>query len=237
LIEFTAWPKIARLFREVVVTEKIDGTNAAVGVQEFPFGWHAGGTDSEGVCRDVPANATLVFGLDGEDGLPDTEYLVYAQSRSRVITPTMDNHGFAKWAWDNAEALANILGPGVHFGEWWGSGIQRGYGLANGEKRFSLFNVHRWGNDANFQIDGQCNYLPPGLDIVPVLYRGPFHTEFINDALAKLRLDGSQAAPGFGNPEGIIVYHTAGRMMFKATLQDDEAPKAVTAQKLLATAA
>lgn len=33
-IEFTPFPKIARLNRTVVVTEKIDGTNAAVGVTE-----------------------------------------------------------------------------------------------------------------------------------------------------------------------------------------------------------
>src|SRR5687767_11177216 len=70
-----------------------------------------------------------------EDGLTVT-----AQSRSTIITPQNDNFGFAKWVQDNAEELKQ-LGPGYHYGEWWGCGIQRKYGLD--EKRFSLFNVSR----------------------------------------------------------------------------------------------
>ena len=56
-------------------------------------------------------------------------------SRNRWITPTNDNYGFAKWAERNREELMK-LGPGHHFGEWWGNGIQRAYGLK--EKKFSL---------------------------------------------------------------------------------------------------
>lgn len=33
-MEFVEWPKIGRLFREVIVTEKLDGTNAAVHVDD-----------------------------------------------------------------------------------------------------------------------------------------------------------------------------------------------------------
>ena len=46
-----------------------------------------------------------------------------------------------------------FLVPGRHFGEWWGSGIQRGYGLD--EKTFSLFNAYRWGwlNEADLAMD------------------------------------------------------------------------------------
>lgn len=33
-MEFVEWPKIGRLFREVLVTEKLDGTNAAVHVDD-----------------------------------------------------------------------------------------------------------------------------------------------------------------------------------------------------------
>ena len=228
MIEFTPWPKIARLFREMVITEKIDGTNAAVGIREFPFGWHVGGVDDQGEDHDQPQNACLVLGpASAEDGLPGKEYLVYAQSRSRLITPGQDNHGFARWVCDNAAFLAGYLGPGIHFGEWWGSGINRGYGLENGEKRFSLFNVKRW-NREDFQIDGQCGYIPPGLDVVPILYRGPFNTGFVNETLAELRLNGSAAAPGFMRPEGIVIYHSAARVMLKATLEDDQVPKVAT---------
>ena len=32
-IDFTEWPKTPRLFRDMIVTEKIDGTNSAVGIK------------------------------------------------------------------------------------------------------------------------------------------------------------------------------------------------------------
>lgn len=67
-------------------------------------------------------------------------WVVTAQSRTRVITPGKnDNFGFAAWVQSNYYALADLLGPGYHYGEWWGQGIQRGYGLK--ERRFSLFNT------------------------------------------------------------------------------------------------
>ena len=173
-MEFQEFPKIARLSRECVITEKIDGTNAQVCI----------GEDGE-----------MRFG-----------------SRTRWITPEDDNYGFARWASEHRDELM-LLGPGRHFGEWWGAGIQRKYGLA--EKRFSLFNVGRWENVQ----------LPACVGLVPVLYRGDFVNDAINAALEDLKANGSQAAPGFMNPEGIVVYHTAGRMYFKKTIEKDAEPK------------
>lgn len=45
--------------------------------------------------------------------------------RTRWITPTDDNHGFARWATEHKDELIAGLGVGKHFGEWWGQGIQR----------------------------------------------------------------------------------------------------------------
>lgn len=174
-IEFSEFPKMARLSREVVVTEKIDGTNAQVFV--------------------------------GDDGL------VLAGSRSRWITPENDNFGFAAWVRDNAEELRG-LGPGRHFGEWWGAGIQRRYGIA--DKRFSLFNVLRWSEQR-----------PACCGVVPTLYRGPFDTAAIDDTLDKLARYGSVCAPGFMKPEGIVVFHIAGNVGFKKTIEKDEVPKSL----------
>lgn len=171
--EFREFPKIPRLSRDVVITEKIDGTNAVVYVDE-----------------------------DGS---------VVAGSRSRWITPEADNHGWAAWVREHADELRG-LGPGTHFGEWWGSGIQRGYGLK--EKRFSLFNVTRW-QDAR----------PSCCGIVPVLFTGPFETPIIERVLFELETGGSIAAPGFRYPEGVVIFHTAGNLMFKKTILKDEAPK------------
>jgi RNA ligase len=230
-ISFQGFPKIPRLFREVVITEKIDGTNGAIGIREFPFGWHVGGVcaGEEDGCgydlphdHDRPDDARLVFGPNntdyehGGDGMPEKEYLVYAQSRNRVISTAADNHGFAKFVYENAYSLAADLGPGLHFGEWWGSGIGRNYGLPY--KRFSLFNVKRW-------EDTEWKFTTDGLGVVPVIERGEFSTLLVKSVLAVLRIGGSWAAAGYMNPEGVVVYHTAGNLLFKATIEKDEEPK------------
>lgn len=170
--EFNAFPKIARLTRECLITEKLDGTNAQVFVTE---------------CGDV-----------------------FAGSRNRWLTVDNDNHGFAAWVKQNKEDLLK-LGQGRHFGEWWGLGIQRGYGLQ--EKRFSLFNVDRF--TKNTEI------LPDCCSVVPLLYRGPFSSVQVEQALQQLEWLGSSAAPGFMNPEGVIVYHVAAGVGFKKTLGND----------------
>jgi hypothetical protein len=192
--EFTEFPKIARLSRECVVTEKIDGTNAVILIDEY------GG--------------------------------IWPGSRSRWITPEDDNFGFARWVKENQDELIK-LGPGRHFGEWWGSGIQRGYGLK--EKRFSLFNVIRWcehnkeprpipTQDPTAAVKMQ-ERLPACVSLVPELYRGLFDTQQIQVALDGLLLGGSAAAPGFLKPEGIVVFHIAGNVGFKKTIERDETPK------------
>lgn len=198
MIEFKEWPKTPRLFRDMIVTEKIDGTNAAIIIEavEPGLGW-----------EDQPAKAVEAF---------DGEYLVGAQSRKRLITPEVDNFGFARWVWDNAEDLVHALGPGRHYGEWWGSGIQRGYGLQNGEKRFSLFNVKRYADMFS---------MIPNLGTVPVLFEGPFDLDEVATQIGQLRLTGSQASPGFMRPEGVVVFHAASGAVYKATLENDEAPK------------
>lgn len=123
---------------------------------------------------------------------------------------------------DNCLELVN-LGEGTHFGEWWGSGIQRGYGLQKGEKRFSLFNTTRWMivpfEEKGFQIPPKC------CSVVPVLYQGVFDTELIDDTLMRLKETGSVAAPGFPRPEGIVIFHTAANIAFKKTCEKDELHK------------
>jgi hypothetical protein len=137
----------------------------------------------------------------------------YAGSRNRWITTEDDNYGFAKWVQANHDALLD-LGPGYHFGEWWGQGIQRGYGLS--EKRFSLFNVARW-NANNPDVPACCHVVP-----ILAVREGD---NIVEEALTRLRREGSVAAPGFMRPEGVVVYHTAARSLFKVLLEGDDVPK------------
>lgn len=157
--------------------------------------------------------------------LDDGQFLV--GSRNRWITPESDNYGFAKWAYGHKDELMT-LGPGRHFGEWFGLGIQRGYGLS--ERRFSLFNVQRWvlygetpqpiptGNPKQVKMQ---EVLPPCVGLVPVLWRGVFSTPQVDVILEKLRQFGSVAAPGFPSPEGVVVWHTAANIGFKKTFDDN----------------
>jgi hypothetical protein len=189
--DFTGFPKMARLSRECIITEKIDGTNAQI--------------------------------LITEDGG------FFTGSRTRWITPQDDNFGFSAWAHRHKDELMQ-LGPGRHFGEWWGRGIQRNYGLS--ERRFSLFNVIRWClygltpqpiPTADPRIVKTQEILPQCCHLVPVLYRGMFSNLAADMELHKLEKWGSIAARGFLKPEGIVVFHIAGNVGFKKTIGNDGA--------------
>ncbi len=61
--------------------------------------------------------------------------------------------------------------------------------------------------------------------LVPILYAGLIGGNAIDGCLYKLRTEGSLAAPGYMNPEGIVIYHTHSRHLYKVTLETDEKPK------------
>lgn len=189
---FRPFGKIPRLMRNAVITEKLDGTNAQIFIEIWPEG---------NLTHQLYPITTRVGDLT-----------IAAGSRTRWITPTNDNYGFARWVRDNAEELAR-LGPGHHYGEWWGAGIQRNYGLA--EKRFSLFNTARWNNET-----------PPACcHVVPVLHQGRGFSQAAENAIVGLRMNGSVAAPGFMQPEGVVVFHEASGRLYKVTCEHDDEPK------------
>lgn len=187
--EFQKFSKVPRLSRDMIITEKIDGTNAQICVLE-----------------------------SGQ---------LFAGSRNRWLTIEDDNYGFCKWVFDHAEELTNGLGVGRHYGEWWGCGIQRGYGLK--EKRFSLFNVRRWVREdrRNYFDYNEKTQLPPSCcSVVPILRWWPtFDIQTIVEELEQLKQRGSAAAPGFMRPEGIVICHVASGHLYKKTFENDEKGK------------
>lgn len=211
--DFREFPKMARYSRECIVTEKIDGTNAQILIVPT----------SELSHGDNLPHATVV-----EDfGVPDS-VVMFVGSRTRWITPgkNTDNAGFAEWAKNNFSQLKR-LGPGRHFGEWWGSKIQRTYGRT--DRVFSLFNVSRWIQNGDWEDTG-VHDKETGITVsccrtVPILVQGQFSSELIERAMNRLRTDGSIAQPGFMQPEGIVIWHCAGNIGFKKTLLHDESPK------------
>ena len=181
--EFKEFKNIPRLSREIIITEKIDGSNGVICITE------------------------------------EGDFLV--GSRNRWLDDHNDNFGFYHWAMENKEELLK-LGLGYHYGEWWGNGIQRGYNLPKGEKRFSLFNCGKWVKDKNIPLLEKQEYCPNCCYVVPILWTGMFNTELIGRTIEKLYLYGSLTSPGFMQPEGIIIYHKAGNLYFKKTIENDE---------------
>jgi hypothetical protein len=211
--KFKPFPKMARLRRECIITEKIDGTNASIYIGPY--------TSEDSNCIGIQYTENVPLGM-------------WVGSRNRWITLANDNFGFAKWAYDHTAELFN-LGEGHHFGEWWGSGIQRNYGFKNGERFFSLFNAGRWvehdkptyaiSNDNPTAPQKFTEHAPACCKVVPILYKGIFDTEVADMDLSALRRFGRAAVDGFMNPEGIVVYHEAAGVGFKMTLDNDDQPK------------
>ncbi len=127
-------------------------------------------------------NGCIIITEDGD---------IFAQSRSKILDETKsgDNFGFCKWVIGNKDELLS-LGVGYHFGEWWGMGIQRNYGLK--ERVFSLFNV--WHDS-----------IPECVRKVPVIEKT------LERSIGRLTVMGSIAAPGFDKPEGLVLAATQNR--------------------------
>jgi len=146
--------------------------------------------------------------LDGTNGLiyidiAEQEFLI--GSRNRWITPEEDNFGFARWAMENKEELLK-LGSGYHYGEWYGAGIQRGYGLD--EKRFALFDVLRWGpHNPN---------TPRCCEVVTILGGD------IDDVMLLLSKEGSKHISGFDKPEGACILDLRHKTYTKVTFENSE---------------
>jgi hypothetical protein len=200
--EYPAWPKTPRWNKPVTITEKIDGTNGLISIEPVV---------RTNLADYANPEASLYMNEEGT-------YRVKAGSRNRWLMPgkTTDNYGFAGWVHENAFALIEKLGPGRHYGEWFGKGIQRGYGLT--EKHFALFNVDKW-NDVE---------LPDRVTTVPILWRGNAQGlgPAVHHSLSILRHRGSYVAP-MEEAEGLCIYHSASRQIYKVLLENDDIPKSV----------
>lgn len=135
---------------------------------------------------------------------------VFAGSRNRWLSVADDNYGFANWVEQNKSAICELLGPGRHFGEWYGAGVNSGYNLKT--KRFALFNTGRFSNKP----------LPEGVDVVPVLYAGKWTETIVEETMAKLKESGSVLVPGFTRPEGVVIFFPQLQTFAKSVFDAEE---------------
>ena len=193
--EFIEFPKIPRLSREIIITEKIDGTPTCIHVAdngEIFVGsrtkWITVNDDHFGFAAWVEKNKRqlLQFG----PGLYRGEFWGSKIQRG-YDCPKGERH----WSLFDAERWCQ---PGQEL-----------------QKRYTL----------DPRVEVWQEYPPVCCEIVPVLYHGPFLTTMVDLAIETLRKEGSRAAPRYRNPEGVVVYHVAGGISFKKTLMDDDRPK------------
>ena len=183
-MEHIKFPKIERVDRaRIVITQKLDGTNAQIYI--------------EYTCECFDHHCPFA--------------VVKAGSRNRWLTPEDDNHGFAAWVEENREDLIKLLGPGRHYGEWCGPGIQRGEGLK--EKTFVSFNPRHCGTA----------YEALNIKTVPVLYQGRYTESLLPSIKAFLEATGSCLVPGYMRVEGIVI-NIAGKL-FKDVYEAEDQPR------------
>lgn len=206
---FSEFRKIPRFSRQAVISEKIDGTNASVLIAP--------------INKELQCDKMLAY-FYGPDA---STWGVWVGSRTRWITIHDDNFGFANWVKANLEDVKK-LGPGLHFGEWYGRGIQRNYGLK--DRKWALFNSAMYIKKEEDRTHPNQVVLPACIDIVPVLMKCGFDVinHGVEECISDLRQNGSRAVPGFMKPEGIVIYHEAGNLLFKKTIEKDESPKSIS---------
>lgn len=168
----------------------------------------------------IYGNGVVTEKLDGTNigFLIDQEKdLIAAISRNKRILPDLytdnDNFGIYDYVLTNREKLIEVLGTGIHYGEWVGKGIQRGYGMSGRE--FVLFNTNKW-----MERQEELKQIP-NCSLVPVLYKGTMVDGLLPYLMGRLEKNGSVFAPNYMNPEGIVIYIEALAMKFKMTFKGD----------------
>lgn len=184
-MDFKEFPKIERLTNiNMIITQKLHGTNAQI----------------------------VIYDETQEDG--SVLRKLKTGSRSRWITPEDDNFGFARFVYEHKQEFIDKLGPGTHFGEWVGLGINSGEGLK--DKQLALFDPGRYKID---EVTGLRN-LPPQTTVVPILHYGAFDLATLKLVMESLKTNGSVFCPGFMRPEGVVVQVLGKR--FKAVFDAEE---------------
>ena len=186
---YPKYPKTHRLENiNCIISEKVDGTNGLI----------------HGIYDSKTESFKVKFG-----------------SRTRYLNPEVkdgDNFGFASFYLPYKKLFKKLFNSlrEEHsdlcdikiYGEWFGKGIQRGYGLEN--KYFMPFNKYY----AAFLQQGSIPNI-----IEPYIFcECKYNIQESLDAMSLLRANGSYLIPGYDNPEGIIINFRDLDIRFKETI-------------------
>jgi hypothetical protein len=214
--EFVAFPKLPRLNRQCQITEKVDGTNACVVIEEVEgqtingFWVYAQSRkqlitpekDNQGFARWVDENQDKLIQLLGVG----RHYGEWYGSKINGNPYNLDSKRFALF--DPLRYEHSLFIPSAaQIGNPWGT-VPHDLSPRLGEVY-----VHT----------------------VPLLECTMFHTWVVDHWVQWLRKNGSQLPHLYRMDEddtrpaeGVVVWHTAARQSFKVTLENDEKPKGST---------
>jgi len=159
--------------------------------------------------------------IDGTNGVLFVDgSRVVAGSRSKWLvddgSKSWDNHGFGAWVKEN-EVILSQLPDGFHYGEWYGRGINRNYGLK--DRRFMLFNRMRY-----LELLELMPSLYKVLELETILSQINIMDVQAQLAIHKRELmheSGSRHVRGFKRPEGVMVRIPAADKVFKVVWDKD----------------
>lgn len=197
-IAFHSMPKIPRLNRACIVTEKIDGTNALVIVHE------------DGRVEAGSKKRLLVPGEQDNYGF--RAWVDAHADELRLLGP-----GLHRGEWWGQGIGRKYGGREKTFSLFnvthWKSANQTWIECSDWVQYLADKEIER-------------TVAPTCCDVVPVLRLLPRMDALqVDGVVAMLRGVGSFAAPGFDRPEGVVVFHTASQELFKVTLEKDESFK------------
>ncbi len=233
---FKPFPSIGQ-FREVVsqVKKTSEYLNVPLPVLTFTGTVKLHGTNSA-LCKNIQT---------GE---------IFYQSRNRLITVGDDNCGLASWASMNPEVEklltyieSRFSGKNyVHvYGEWAGSGIQKGVGISNLPKAFYIFSIVVDDEEVWFDY----SEILPNLNQQGIYFIEQFgtysisidfnHPELSQNSLVELTMaveDNCPVSSSLGHPgstgEGIV--YTCGQYKFKTKGEKHSSSKVKTVKEIAA---
>jgi RNA ligase (TIGR02306 family) len=190
---FKNYPDLFVEGEEVIVTEKIHGTN-------FRAGWAPMQIDS------VWKKVKNFFGF-----LPKWEFVFgshQVQLQGKKYNGFYSSNVYQQ-AVETYDLEAKIPLGIIIYGEIYGPGIQKGYGygLAEGEHRLAIFDAIMSAGPAE-ELQGYVSWpmlvalaAEIGVPTVPVIYRGPYHAANVKD----WESGHSQLCPTQAHREGVVI--------------------------------
>lgn len=199
------FPDLFQYGQEVVITEKIHGQNARLGLirdvneeGRLVWRWMAGSHDVRRKRFDAEGRETIFWRCFSDP----IRRLLCDLAHCGCDPDAIDDEPEVR----NLESARDV----IVFGERYGSGVQdMRYGFANGQFGFRALDITIDGQYLDFDVKTAAMDRH-GAEVVPLLYRGPYRFGIV-EALAEgpTTLCGPEQAGPFAGREGVVVLPVA----------------------------